>query len=272
MIIPTYSEDEILRELIFDYKIVKRMAKKIAIAYLNKNKKRGGFIRETEYDSYTITTISKNKWNVEIEYDQTKKIPWLFRACCKVEGEKKTKDYYLVRGLNTEKPYYVKITSHALKRVKERNKFSYSEALTLDLLACWTFEHRETAICMRYIDLKYSKILLEMDNTEELDDMSYLVLTNRGAYFAKKTKEGNYIFKTYISSMMGMAEALKFQNNITTKWAKEGELLTCMILLHQYYNKSLWEKDQLENMLYKAMDKKQEIILSGKELFFLLKN
>ena len=51
---------------------------------------------------------------------------------------------------------------------------------------------------MRYIDLKYSKILLEMDNTEELDDMSYLVLTNRGAYFAKKTKEENYIFKTYI--------------------------------------------------------------------------
>lgn len=44
MILSTYTEDEILRELIFDYKIVKRMTKKIATAYLNKIKKRGGFI------------------------------------------------------------------------------------------------------------------------------------------------------------------------------------------------------------------------------------
>lgn len=38
MILPNYTEDEILRELIFDYKIVKRMAKKIADAHLNKVK------------------------------------------------------------------------------------------------------------------------------------------------------------------------------------------------------------------------------------------
>ena len=272
MIISTYTEEEILRELISDFKIVKRIAKKKADAYLEKVKKRGSFVRETDYETYTVTTKSKNKWNVELEYDQTKKIPWLFRASCKVEGEKKTKDYYLVRGLNTDKPYFVKITSHALTRVNERNKFSYPEFLTLDLLACWTFEHRETAICMRYIDLKFSKMLVEVDDSDELDDMSYIVLTNRGAYFAKKTKGGNFIFKTYISAMMGMLESLKFQNNVSTKWAKEGELLTCMILLHQYYNKSLWEKDQLENMLYQAMGKDQEIVLSGKELFSLLKN
>jgi len=272
MIIPTYTEDEILRELINDFKIVKRIAKKKADIYLGKVKKRGGFVRETDYETYAITTKSKNKWNVELEYDQTKKIPWLFRACCKVEGEKKTKDYYLVRGLNTDRPYFIKVTSHALKRVKERNKFSHPELLTPELLACWTFEHRETAICMRYIDLKYSKMLVEVDNPDELDDMSYIVLTNRGAYFAKKTKGGNYIFKTYISAMMGLIETINFQNNISTKWAKEGELLTCMILLHQYYNKSLWEKEQLEKMLYQAMEKEQEIVLTGKELFSLLIN
>ena len=42
MIIPTYTEEDILRELIFDYKIVKRIAKKKADAYLEKVKKRGG--------------------------------------------------------------------------------------------------------------------------------------------------------------------------------------------------------------------------------------
>ncbi len=42
--------------------------------------------------------------------------------------------------------------------------------------------------------------------------------------------------------------------------------------LHQYYNKSLWEKDLLESMLYQAMGKDQKIVLSGKELFSLLTN
>ena len=272
MIIPTYTEHDILRELISDYKIVKRTAKKIADTHLNKVKKAGGFIRETDYDSYTITTTSKNVWNVEIEYDQTKKIPWLFRACCKVEGEKNTKDYYLVRGLNTEKPYFVKITSHTLKRVKERNNFPHPEHLTLELLACWTFEHRETALCMRFIDLKYNQLLKDMDDVDDLKDVSYIVLTNRGIYYALRTPGGNYVFKTYVSTYMGLKEMMNYKNGKNTKWKREGELIDLMIELHQYYNKQLYDKETLEKGIYSIIDKDQELTRAENSPLLLLRN
>ena len=272
MIIPTYTEEEILRELIFDYKIVKRMAKKIAVAHLDKVKKSGGFIRETDYDSYTITTVSKNVWNVEIEYDQTKKIPWLFRTCCKVEGDKKTKDYYIVRGLNTEKPYFVKVTSHALKRVKERNSFSNPESIKPELLACWVFEHREIAVCMRFVEMKYTKLLINMDDVDEIENMSYIVLTNRGTYYALKTPGGNYIFKTFISSYMGVKEVINYKNGKITKWHKEGELLYNMFLMHQYFNKHLYDKHSLDNWLYSVINKDDELELNKNSPLFLLRN
>ena len=155
MIVPTYTEEEILRELINDYKYIKRRAKKIADTYLNKVKKSGGFVRETYYDVKTITSLSNNVWFVVIEYDQTKKIPWLLRACCRVEGEKKTKDYYLIRGLSTDNPYYVKITSHTLKRIKERNKFSMADVLPTEVFALLAFEHREVGICCQRVAAAY---------------------------------------------------------------------------------------------------------------------
>ena len=272
MIVPTYTEEEILRELIFDYKIVKRMTKKIAIAYLDKVKKRGGFVRETEYDSYTINTVSKNVWNVEIEYDQTKKIPWLFRACCIVEGKKNTKDYYIVRGINTEKPYYVKVTTHALMRYRERNKLEGIEGLTLAELACLTFEHRETAVCVRYVDTKFNILLSKFDDIDDLKDMSYLILTNRGEYYGQRTLEGNYVFKTYISSAMGIIEWLNYRNGKNTKWNKEGELMNHLILLHQYYNKSFYEKEILERDLYSVFDKDVEYEMSKDSPFILLRH
>ena len=74
MILPTFSEEQILSELIKDIKIVKRLAKKKADAYLNNVRKSGGFVRETDYESYSVKTVSGNKWNLEIEYDQTNNI------------------------------------------------------------------------------------------------------------------------------------------------------------------------------------------------------
>ena len=272
MIIPTYTEDEILNELIEDFKFIKRKTKKIADSYLNKVRKSGGMIRETDYKPYSITTPSKNKWHVEIEFDQTKKIPWLFRACCIVEGDKKTKDYYLVRGLNTDSPYFVKVSSHALKRVRERNPFSKPESLPLDLLACWVFEHRETGICLRYMELKYLEILRKMNDLENIDDNSYIVLVNRGVYYATKTPKGNFVFKTYISTMMGITEVLKSIQNKMSKWSTEGELLSNMILVHQYYNKWLYDKEVLDGMLYTIIDKEADLELAENSPLILLKN
>ena len=272
MIISTYSEEDILHELIADYHNIKRRVKKIADAFLDKVRKRGGFIRETEYSSYTMSTPSKNIWNVEIEYDQSKKIPWLFRACCIVEGENKTKDYYLVRGINTDNPYYVKVTSHALKRVRERNDFSHPELLTAPVLACWVFEPREIGICLRYIELKYLEILRKIGDLQSDDDNSYIVLVNRGVYYAIKTPRGNFIFKTYISTLMGITEIIKSNQNKSSKWNKEGELLSNMLLVHQYFNKWLYDKDVLDRMLYSVINKEDVWELAPNSPITLLKN
>lgn len=270
MILPTYSEKEILTELIADYSIVKRLAKKKADYHLLQVKKRGSFIRETEGYICDVKTSSNNNWKLLIDYNQKKKIPWVFRACCIVEGEKKTKDFYIVRGINTEKPYFVRVTTHALLRYKERNNLEGIEGLTLAELACLTFEHRETAISVRYVDTKFNALLTKFDDLDDLKDMSYLIITNRGEYYGQRTSEGNYVFKTYISTSMGLVEWLNYRKGKNTKWNKEGELMNHLLLLHQYFNKSLYNKDLLENHLYSYFDKDVEYEMSKDSPFILL--
>ena len=271
MILPTFTEEQLLAELVVDFKRVKRLTKRYADEYLQKSKKKGRFIRDTEFQSFTITTVLNNKWNVEIEYDQRNKIPWLFRACCIIESDKKTKDYYIVRGVNSDKPYYIKITSHALKRVKERNNYGRFN-IPMGTLACWTFEHRETAICMKYLDSKYHQILMNMDDADEIVDVSYLVLTNKGFFYATKTPSGNYIFKTYISSLMGLKELLNFHKNKATKWTREGELIYYMIFVHQYYNIEQYDDVMLNEFLYSVYKKGEELQLEKNSPIILLKN
>ena len=272
MILPTYSEKEILSELLVDYSIVKRSAKKKADKHLLQVRKRGSFIRETESYVCTIRTISNNTWTVLIDYNQKNKIPWVFRACCVVEGDKNTKDYYIVRGINTEKPYYVKVTTHALLRYKERNNLEGIDGLTLGELACLTFEHRETAICVRCVDTKFNVLLMKFDDLDDLEEMSYLILTNRGEYYGLRTLEGNYIFKTYISTSMGIIEWLNYRKGKNTKWNKEGELMNHLFILHQYYNKSFYDKEVLEKDLYTVLNKDEEYELKKDSPFILLRH
>ena len=272
MILPSYTEKEILSELIADYSVIKRLAKKKADYYLAQVRKKGSFIRETESYISTFKTTSNNTWTVLIDYNQKNKIPWVFRACCVVEGEKKTKDYFIVRGINTEEPYFVKVTTHALLRYKERNNLERIDDVSLADLACLTFEHRETAICTRYVDSKLNLLLTKFDDLDDLKDMSYLIITNRGEYYGQRTSEGNYVFKTYISTSMGLVEWLNYRKGKNTKWNKEGELMDHLLLLHQYYNKFLYDKDLLEKHLYSYFDKDVEYEMRKDSPFILLRH
>lgn len=272
MILPTYTEKEILSELIADYSIVKRLAKKKADYHLSQVRKKGSFIRGTEGYVSTFKTTSNNTWTVLIDYNQKNKIPWVFRACCVVEGEKKTKDYYIVRGINTDSPYFVKVTTHALLRYKERNNLDRIEGLTLAELACLTFEHRETAVCVRYVDTIFNRLLMKFDDLDDLNGMSYFILTNRGEYYGMRTSEGNYVFKTYISTSMGLFEWLNYRKGKNTKWNKEGELMNHMLIIHQYFNKTLYDKDILEQDLYSVLNKDEKYEMTKDSPFTLLKN
>ncbi len=273
MIVPTYTEKEILSELINDYKLVKRQSKKKADKYLKSIKKSGRFIKESDYESYELTFQSNNVWFVTLEYNQTYKIPWLIRgACCIVEGNYKSKDFYIIRGINTDNPYFIKVTSHALIRFKERNNLKKNNTMQLKIVAPFIFEHRETAICMKYIDLEYEKFLQNVDDIDEIGDLSYIVLTNKGVFFAKKTPMGNYIFKTYISSFMGMMEVLNAKQGKNSKWERQGELLTGMLVFHQYYNRRFYDKDFLEEYLYKVLEEGYDLESADKNSIILLRS
>ena len=270
MIVPKYTEKEILSELIKDYANVKKEAKKIASKHLLKAQKSGRFIRGNEFDSYTINTCMGNVWNLEIDYDQTKKNPWTFQTCCIVESEKKTKDYYLIRGLNTDKPYFVKVTTHTLLRYRDRNKMG--DNTFFPFLACRTFIHGETGVCTMFVNFKFLQILNNMDDVDEMKDMSYIVFTHCGFYYAQRTPDGNFIFKTYISTAMGLQEMINHKKGKITKWSTEGELLSDLLLFHLYFNKKLYDKEVLDNYLYSIINKDEEYELKKNSPLILLKH
>ncbi len=274
MILPTFTEEQILAELIKDYAYIKRHTKKIADTYLRDIKKRGRFLREDDYDAYDIKTPLNNNWHVSIVYNQKNKNPWRFCACCIVEGAVKTKDYYLVRGLNTEEPYFVKITTHAIKRFKERNALEERTGMTFtpEFIVCHTFEHRETAICQRFIDFKYDILLNQMENADEIEDMSHIILTNRGIFYGLRTSKGNYTFKTYISTKMAYDEVNNVLHKKNSKWEKEGRLIYFMTYSHQYYNRWLYDEDVLESFLYKEFGRDVEFERGDNCSIYLLKH
>lgn len=270
MILPTYTEEKILQELLADYTGVKRKTKKLADAYLDRAKRGGRYIRKSEYKFYTIETPNYNQWYVVIEFNQTNKTPWTFKSCCIVENEKKGKDYYILRGLSTNEPYYILFTSHTLKRMRER-AFRRPN-LTLEMLACLALMHRETLVGVKYVDVKYMPLLRKFDDSDEIDNLSYYIMTHRGSYFAKKTPQGNYIFKTYITNKMSFEESLNVIQKKSSKYEKEGELFMMAYVAHQYYNKGLYDKESLEAILYRVVDKDQCLRLIENSPAVLLKN
>lgn len=272
MILASYTEEEILAELIRDYQIVKRFAKKKADKFLSKVKKSGQFIRETEYDVFVIDTVNHNRWCLSLEYNQKWKIPWLFKGCCVVEGANKTKDYYILRGVNTDKPYFVKVTTHALKRFRERNEIEKVIHVPLEIIACHVFEHRETAICQRYVDLEFLLLLHNMKDADQLDDeMSYIFVTNKGVYYGQITPRKNYVFKTYISSLMGITEVKNAYSDKRNKWEREGKLLFYMILVHQYFNKSLYDEESLDKLLYANVGRDAEVSVTKEAGLYIMR-
>lgn len=270
MIIKNSSEKQILGELTEDIQYVRKQAKKLAEKSLIDIRNRGAFVREDEGHIKYYTSKNNNKWFLFIIINQTKRIPWFYGACCIVEGENRTKDYYLLRGLSTNKPYYIKLTTHAMKRFAERNNLD-GEGI-LEVFAAKVTAHRETAICQRFIDLKYETFLMNMDDTHDITDMSYFVLCSCGVFYANRTQEGNYTFKTYISVQMALDEMMKTLKKTKSKWDREGRFLYYLIDVHQYYNKWLYDEEDLEHFLYRDFGRDVEFELKDNSAIYLLKH
>lgn len=269
MILENFDEEEILKELVADYtKNVKPTVKKRARKRLDYFKSHGRFIREEEYEFMHLSTKLYNTWNTIIKYDMTQKAPWSSTSCCVVESpSNKTKDYYILRGLN-DKPYFVKLSAHVVKRLKERNSFNLTD---MDYVPCIVFDKHETAISVHFADFEYLKVLNSIDNTNKDDEISRMIFTKYGSYFGYMTGKGNYIFKTYINPKMSLSEVKK-EKDVTTIQSgdKEGLCSLLGVTLHQYYNKYMYTKEDLK-LLYNQFPEGSDIDISKAKIFKLLK-
>jgi len=273
MILPSYSEQEILSELTEDYKYVKKKAKKVAIDYMQNALKRGSYIRENEYDISTVKSKNGNNWRVLVTINPTNKIPWYFSACCFTEGDKRSKDFYILRGTNTDKPYYIKIASHALKRYKERNPiegaFDDKDGLELEDIPCLLIYHRETIIGARYFEKGFKGSLLDIKSADDYSDKSCVFLMRTGNFFGERSENGNYLFKTYTSVDMAFDEFKNVAEGKHTRWENEACVLGVMLYLHQSYNKEIYRDQRNSNYFFKIVGNRPMEIKSDSPFFQL---
>lgn len=232
MILSGMSEDKILEELIFDKMIVAREAKKIARKHISCFLKQGkdGINEDHEYDFNFYTNRYNNKWSCIILVNMARKPYWRHYAACMVESEHGQKEYYLVRGLSNRKPYFVRVTSHALKRFKERG---IEEVLNIETdtngtdYAGTIFHQGEVVTWMKVVDPKFWKIVSPFSNS---NDLTTLFRTLHGCYLGNFTEKGNCEFKTFL----GRKEELK-------KIGETEAMKMCKVA-HIILNKSIYDK------------------------------
>lgn len=198
----------------------------------------------------------------------TLKAPWSSTSCCIIEStSNKTKDYYILRGLNSE-PYFVKLSAHVVKRLKERNSFSLTD---MDYVPCIVFDKHETAIAVNFADFEYLRVINSLDDASKNNELSRMIFTMYGSFFGYMTSKGNYIFKTYINPQMSLSEIKKGKDGtIIQSGDKEGLCSLLGVTLHQYYNKYMYTKEELK-LLYNNFPEGFEIDISKAKIINLLK-
>ena len=250
MIVSTFTEQEILNELVADFtKSVKPFAKKMARKHLAANTAAFTVGPTLVLDYFYLTSRNNNKWCVILSYTKDKRASWSCSACCVVQGERRSKDYYVVRGLG-DAPYYIKMSSHVVKRIQERgNLFSVPDA---GFLPCRIFLPHETGIAINYLNAKYIGNFHLLDGVKFESTHAKMVLTKNGVFYAFRTDNGNFHFKTFGSPEMTLSNKGKVVDYCLGLDKEAFFTLSCFAL-HQYWNKHLYTKAALEMFLYKFL-------------------
>ncbi len=196
MIISSSTEDDILRELLDDYQSVERKAKKIALKELDKMKKTG--VKEGKILSEYFRSKNGNKWHLTISCNPQKKFSWAHRQHCIVELENGKKDVYYLRGLRFGPPYYVKLYSHALRRMRERHcpydgkEPDKNPDVMVDMIA---FHPSEQGFYQR---LNRPDLTDFIEYCEDKSDVAGLAITRASLFVGYCSDKGNYVFKTFL--------------------------------------------------------------------------
>ena len=190
MILPTLKEEQILNELLTDYAEVKHDVRKTVKKRQRAAQKRGHTIRNGSVEVLTTRTKNGNNWVCCVYYERDRTASWNLSACCEAEGEKGRKDYYLLRGLS-DQPYYIKLTSHAVRRYKEqykvyihtterikifrfRRKSSYIlDAFIKERIHCYTATIRCNSTCKRRLIMFVYNMMFQISHILSLPPVAF---------------------------------------------------------------------------------------------------
>lgn len=243
MIVPGLSDDKLLAELVVDKEKIAGKARKIAKKIILDLQKRGrdGINHDIGYTYEISNKVYNNTWRVAIFINMAKKPKWYHHSVCCVESEQGMKDYYFVRGFSQRKPYYIKVSSHAMKRFIERAfEDDLQEKVTGIELAPILIRKGEVITWMKVADPKLWKYTV---NNEEENELIKLFYTFYGCYLGCETENGNYVFKTYLN-----------KNTNFKKCGEEESMLICKYA-HMVFNESFYDKKFIENIMDDEMKK-----------------
>ena len=199
MIIPSYTEDAILNELLDDYPSVQRKAKKIADKELEKMMKRGNH-KESKLLSHYFRSKNGNKWHLTIVVSPKGEVKWSHRQHCIVEHGNGLRDIYYLRGQRFGPPYYVMICTHALHRMRERfcpkegRELATNPDVMVDKVA---FHHYEQPI-FQYLTPPH--LATKIEKQKHGDKVGGLALCRAAAFVGYRTNKGNYLFLTFLGT------------------------------------------------------------------------
>lgn len=237
MIVPGLSEDKLLAELVADKECIARKVRKIAREKILRLQKSGrdGINEELGYTYEISNIVYNNTWRVALFINMAKNPKWYHLSVCCVESGQGTKDYYFVRGFSQKKPYYIKVSSHAMKRFIERAFTTVSKEKVAGIdLAPILIRKGEVITWMKVADPKLWKYTI---NNEEENELIKLFYTFYGCYLGCETENGNYVFKTYLN-----------KNTNFKKWGEKESMLTCKYA-HMVFNESFYDKKFIENIM-----------------------
>ncbi len=246
MIISRLSEDRILEELIFDRKIISNEAKKIAKKEIARYEKEGKVGIDNDNELYYTITTGKlhNTWKCLIIVNMKKKPFWTHYAACMVESEMGSKDFYLVRGFSNNEPYFIRFSSHAIKRFKERGvqeRLNTEVDFPIEEWAPTLIRKGEIITWMKITDPKFLGIVLD---SEDKNIMTTLFYTSYGCYLGYETEGGNFEFKTFLN------------NNKSLKKIHETEVMNYCKAAHVLLNPSFYLEEIVENVKKQCGDMK----------------
>lgn len=200
MILPTYSEEDILRELLDDYQSIKRKVKSLAEKKCKELIKQGRGHEEALFDCY-IRSKNHNKWFALIlcSPKNGSRTFWSSRIHCVVERENGLRTIYFLRGLRFGPPYFLSINNHVLKRMRER--FRPYEGKTMSdnpdvEIAKILFHESEQPIFKRFAPPDMAKFI---EGCDDAADRSGLIYLRAALLIAYRTDAGNYICKTFLN-------------------------------------------------------------------------